>query len=790
VDEGLPVSFHVPPGTEEIKLIALAEPLADASEGPLARLHCVLEATWLDIDDEVLIAQELSVHAGRSSYPRSVRSAAPPPPVLDPRTVRLGVPDARANRLVLTIPEGSEPVRVRGFRSLPDRALDNDGLVGLGRRDAVRLARRIGLHAWAGVHHAEAAALASQRWEAMRPLYGTEAEVHGTITNVVDPTMPAQVRRAAGVTLPAGRAVAWRLKGPIDVLAVGDGPVEALEAEAIARDHGEVPLQIEPVPAPAWAAGTTALRLRTDTTAEVSLTLTHLGDRTLHDLLLVTRGRVSEVLPADAEAAPLDALLPDLVGSESLSLIPTFTFLPVHVLDPGAPHGWVLPGSPARDVVRLSLRPLRDDPAVSADAELSATVHYADGHVDTLDLSAPFVPSPYERLGRTGDAWEPGTWVGDPIRRFVHLGPGAVAVEVHTTGDRIAVTAEAPGVPEGTESATSPTGTTRSRYPRRTRSSWSRLPPLVEDTAGETMLVWANLREELTTPGGPDGDGQTGPMSIASFASGRIADRVWLIPPAPQPELPTVPRLAEATQPPVHGLVYCGYRPAPWSQPFPLDRDAIDRTGGFLASVLWADALGGRYTVDLHGDTWLEGRVRAEVQRRRSARPPAANVGFSAPSGTRLWLRTWLHEGDACPDPHRPRTTRTLRPGASAVVRIERTLRDHLVLVGALGADEANLRARILQDGLDLARTSSEAWTRPLHLLSLEADGRVAQGLDEPWRTATVLRAAGLRMGADLPLGTVPLELTNLGDTSLEVYVLVEGAEVAPNEIAIGRAPR
>jgi hypothetical protein len=39
VDEGLPVSFHVPPGTEEIKLIALAEPLADASEGPLARLH-------------------------------------------------------------------------------------------------------------------------------------------------------------------------------------------------------------------------------------------------------------------------------------------------------------------------------------------------------------------------------------------------------------------------------------------------------------------------------------------------------------------------------------------------------------------------------------------------------------------------------------------------------------------------------------------------------------------------------------------------------------------------------
>lgn len=808
VDHEHPVSFHVPPGTAEIKLIALAEPLL-ISEGPVTRQHYVLEATWRDETDDIL-TQTLSVHAGRSAYPTSVRSAVRTSPVLDPRTIRLPVPDARARRLVFTVPENSEPVRVRTFRNLPDRVFDNDPLIGLGRRDAVRLARRIGRESWSQVDHVEALALASQRWEAMRPLYGTNTPVTSTITNVVDPAMPAQVRRAASVTLPEGRSIAWRVQGPVDAMIVAKGDVEQLALEAVAHDHGPAPLSVEIVDAPPWAAESKAIRVRSDATTIVSLHVHHSGEEELHDMLLITRGPPADVLPPDVEAAPLNSLLPDPTDPTLLAVIPSRLAVGVELLHRSFPQQFMLPASPGSDVVRLTLRGLRNTPEMGEDATVHARITHQDGRIDERVLTVPFTPSTFERAGISGDAVRIQEWVGEPEQRYVHLGPGATMLEL-SADQRILLSAHSPGAPHGSARSLSPTERTRSRYARSVESRWVRLTPINNDPSLPQWQLWGNTREETMAEEEPIGE--TPRMRSATFHGD--ADRTWLIEAAGPNErdlaaaqpLPMVPSLAIHGKPTVdtgqlapaslEGMVYCGFSPSERTQPFPYDRHAIHQTGGFLAAVLWAPRsgsgprLGDPWSLSVDGASWVQGRVRTEVERRRGHRPPTRHITFTGPRGARLWLRTWLEPGESCASPRRPRATRHLRPGQTTRFVVDRTIADHLVFIGGLGEHETPLRVRVVAGHADPSKADNTAWTRRTRTLTLlPGDPRQAIAIDQPWLTRPSLQGAGMRLGADLPLGPTTLEVHHMGTHPVELFVLFETTEAGTPNTTVQRGRR
>ncbi len=771
-----PLELHVPPGTTLVKLIVMAEPDAPAGEGPLARLHYVLDAAWLAEDGAALGSRQISVHAGRSVWPEVVPAARAADPVLDPRTAMIEVPDPSARRLLLSVPAGSEVVRVRAFRDKRELLGHEDlALVGANARDAHRFASRLGLQSWEDVRHEEALALAQHRWQAMRPRFGTRHPVHSVITAVVDPTMPAQVRRAAGISLPPGRSIAWTLKGPVSATLLGVGPVGDLTLEGVVEDAGPVSIVRRAVAAPAWSIGADAVEIEVEAEGELSLYVHNDAGDTVRSLLLLSKGTLSSTLPSWVEAAPANALLPQGRGADALSIIAPFTFLPAWELEADRSVHFGLSVSPARDVVRLSLRVLGESRDADVTATVQAIVHYEGGLTTSQTLEeVPFTASRFERIGPTGDAWEADTWVGERELRYVHLDPGAVALEVRRAGPtRVLIGAEAPGPETGDRVSRSPQEITHLRFASATVDRWT---PLRSDGSDlPTRLLWANPRHEPIPPSVPEDrerrytmlDGGAGAQQagvVVRGPDGTASGHVWLVP------------LDDEEG---RGLVYCGYRPSDQARAFPLGPSALHDMGGVLSAVLWAPRqplrLGEPWTIELDGHTWDSGRLRASVVHRHARHSPVSSVRFDAPPGSRLWLRTTVEGPRDCPEAHRPRRTVRLAPGQRMAVSFQRTEPDHLVVVGGVGEGTTTLRAVVHPRELPAARSSSESWTRRVRELELVAveSGR-ATGLDAPWQVTGVLQSAGLRLGPDLGLGPTTLELHNQGPLDAEIYVLLE----------------
>jgi len=784
--EALPVGFLVPIGTKTVQLITMAEQAERAATAPGAAQLYEVDAVWLDDEGHVVSSQRIELSSG-SSEPPAVIDMPPGASVgvLDPRTTMLSVPSGDVVELSVRVPPNGLPLRTKAFRQdeVPLGSAEL-AMLSLEGKDTRRLARRLGVP-WSEVTPEEARALAAHRWQSMGPRRAAIG-AGSMVTHVPDPPVDAAARRASGLHLSAGRGAGWTLKGPFEVVLLARGDLSDLVVESFVEDVGAVTPQVTRVRAPEWAEHATAVRVAVEAEGEVSLLVRKPGDASLDDLLLVSHS--PRVLLPDVEAVPLSTWRADLTG---FSVAPLFRRLRLWRPDVDLPLSFWLEDSPVADVARLTVRPVLRAKTLPTEGEvvLDVVVRLPSGDEKVHAVRIPWIPAVYERLGDVLGVWQEDAWVGEPISTYLPLPAHAERVEVHVrpapspeadqqdTGlpATSEVRAEAwaslhrPGAPQGTRAYRDETGLTVRRYGADSKTDWVRLEPVGQrrlKASEREAFLWAVPRREARQEAGSETREWT---RIAPVSGG---ERVWL-----------------SQEEALDGVVYCavdagGPVPSPW-------RDAgAERFGGSLQGYLWAPGARRRQGADaeaailLDGVPWKRRTLHTPVTPVYGRAAPSGRMELLAPPGTRLWVRALAQEGLPCPTFVRARTVHRLSPGERATWEITKSMARQWTFIGGVADAPTELAVSVVPSGR--ARQAVPDWTLRSRRLALEPlEDRQAVLAENPWVTSTLLDGTGVLLREDLPAGTVRLDLTNLSDHPVELFVLQEGADDTPETLKV-----
>lgn len=763
---GQSIDLIVPAGTQAVKLVTMAE-----REGPVQRLTetrpYAVDLTWLAADDTVLTTQRLDLVAPLSvAWPLMGGASSVIGDVLVPRATELSVPEGGLH-LRVGVPDGPA-VRLRAFRDEP-APFDAPGLalVGLDGRDALALARQVGVPDWSEVTRTEALALAALRWRGLAARQTREAGREPVVTRLPDPPLPAVVLRAAGRDLPAGRALAYEVTGPFHGTLLWDGPTAGVTLSAITADVGEGVVAREAGDAPAWRVGAKALQVHLPAQGPTTLHVHTQDDLAGVQLLVGAEDWV--VPPPTSEAVPVGTFA-DAPGETRWAVAPSSMSLPRQVLGQGQTLTWHLQDAhPTARRVRVEIRPLASGPT-SGPATLR--VGRGAGAVSTWeDVVLPWVPSAYEQAGPEHGALDP-RWVGEAQVRFVRLDPGHDTLSLSVPpGARhdLLVSAALSGLPQGLHEGWDATRTTTMRFDRLARSTWAALVP----DGGPTWTLYAAPRRELLGDG--LGAGQRSYRSVdATPERGGTPGELWLTP---------VPATSPPTPP--GGAVFCALT-ANQDTPFRYDAAASQALSGTLAGVVHAPhaqtqaALGGTYAIVLEGNVWRRGRLRSPVVRVAGRAPPTTTARLEALRGTRAWLRT---DGSSIPCPEVWRGRRVVRADAAhpARFRITKGAADATVVVGGFSSKGRDLDLLADVPGERASGAVSEAWTSPRRVLHLTAlPDQTGMAADTPWLSAMALDGQGFRLYDDVQ-GTMDLTFTPVGDDTVWLYALIEDVPGVPS---------
>jgi hypothetical protein len=730
VGEVTPVMFAVSPGTPEVRLLVVG---SVDGVGPVDEpVPVAAEVVWLDGDGRVVRS-----HPARwAAVPSQAR-----PGWLDPRSLTLAPPEG-ARALVLRAASGVGQLQVRAWGAAASARDPGVAALRLDAQDAALLPHRLGLNEGA-LTADELAALLRVRWEPLRPLDRRDMPVVGALAALDDDRTVAAVRRAEGLVLAPGRAVAWT--------AVGSGWLEAdgdVELVAVVEGLGAVTPGVEasggrlavamPGPGSLWVrAGAAATRVRW-VVADVDAAL---GQE------VVPEGDGWVVLPPRGESVVQAAV-------EG-----TAWTLP---LPPGVPD----------HVLRLGLR------AVGEAAEVEVRVEHGDRVVRHTLLVEPG-DGDFEEARQDGarGPWAP---VGAAERWWLTVGAGAARVVVRAS-QPVVVDAAAEGPPVGTVSAMDEARRTVWRHRAELVSTWRPLPG-----AGVAWRLRANTRRE---PVGEDAWASA--VHLARTPSGWVET-----PPAPRLEGGEADRAAWRTVRPLlvdgaapaeswmlegagRGAVWC---PVAAGAEVPL-RWRGDAAGGVMAvRVVAAGAPGApaagaawRLLADGHG---VAGGALATAVGAWSGRPaPFDAVALEAIAGAVAWVRS----GDAgCVGALADRAA-TAAAGRPVRWRVVVPPEGARLSLGGVVAGATVARVRVIGDapaeGLAPARTLRE------RTLTLAPTTRGARSVAQPWREAWAAAPAPLRLEADVG-GAAVVEVITDGPAWLW---LVEPGEAEDAPLVTGR---
>lgn len=795
-----PVDFVLPPSTHLIKLVTIAEaPRGPQVDATLDQAYSV-DVSWLDAEGAPIKVDHLDLDSSVTVSNDPDDGGEVALPVLAPRTTRLAVPDEGGDvRTVrVTVPKDGA-VRVRMYRAEPPPLGRPElALLKTNERDAASLAHQIGLASWDEVTLDEALALAEVRWRGLNAVRGTVSKANTTVTLLPNAPLPESIRRATGVAIEPGRAVAWTLKGPIDVTLVGEGDLGGLALDAITEDLGRVDVRSEVATAPAWRLGARALRVRTDFAGETTLHVRNDGLEPVLGALALLDTAARPAVPAGVEAFPVASFLRDQADPNLLSVAPPRAEYHFGRVRPERPIRFALSSAPSAGVVRVALRALSPTAPAAAALHVDLVVTYAD-HEAVFPVHADATWSAYERVRP-----DPGSLdvtvgevrVAEPIERYLPVGAGAIAVEIRTTtawpdsvdpkAVGVLVSAALIGPTRGAVPASDLLGRTTVRYVREGFSRWTPLDASVEGTPGlpePTWLLRANPRRELTGESWGSDDDEGADLTrhytfldpIRSAAG--LAGESWLF-----PRVPGAPN---------DGLVWCGYDAGTDGASLPWSPAATMRLDGTLSAVVWAPGaasrptLGDTWSLEVDGAAWATQRFQSGVAGFTGRHDPASRVSFVAPAGARAWLRGFLRGAD-CPDSRWQRRLVMLQPGASMTWRVHRDGSPQRVLIGGAASNPAQLWVSLTSPAPDHLL---DAWTTRDRVVSLPQLDATAIALESPWMRDTALDSTSITLHDDLA-SEVDVTVSNVGGDPVRVFLGVELLDARERSRAPLRMPQ
>lgn len=722
VPSGGSTAFTLPPDAQEVKLVVLGDPEPGRPD-PARDLAILLDVAFRGADGVVVGEHEVHLRAGPAFGAWGVTSDH-----LAPRTTRVPVPSG-AVQLDVGVPDGHRGVSVRAFhaRSLPLDAPEL-ALLRLDAADVETLARQLGLASWHDVTAAEAEALVRTRWKTLNPVRGPEGSA-ATVVRLPDPVLPADLRGGHGRDLDPGRALAWPVEGPAEIVAIGRGDLEGMAWWAVLEDVGRVELAATPVAPPAWRPGAQA----------VQLSLSTAGTGSLHGHALGGAVEGLQILVDDASwrgsdpAVPLAALgLPDTRAV----LLPAHRRFRRVAVRPGVPAVLTLPPSPVPATVRLGMRAVKDGATPPA---LEVRVRRGD---EVTPLDVPFEPSAYERAGPAGApiAWD--HTVGERVDRFLRDVPGGTTLEVEVGSGIVLLEAAVEGPVQGDAAARDARGITAVRYAPDLRSWWTRLPW----ERGEPWDLEVVQRREPVDPSERE-DRDRRYVVVPPLSPRGDPSAPWFVPWAAEDGVPETPW-------------WCAV-PEGGTAAFTWDGARADRLGGLLHAVLWAPgrrALGAPFSVDLDGRAWWAGRVVSSHTTARRQAPASETVSVEGPRGSMAWLRTDGRGARGCQAAGTLWRALEVPKGTTARWRLTKPTADRLLVVTGLSdgptplavrlvprragddvTDERTVRTRALDVAIDPSR--GEAWSR-----------------DRPGTRLPVLDGGGMMLRSDLS-GPIEVEI-------------------------------
>ncbi len=637
----------------------------------------------------------------------------------------------------------------------------------------------------------------------------------------------------ARLVLEPSRALALSLRGPVTLRVSGPSALSQVQLEVVSQATaglGQAPR--ERPGTPLGLMGETTARL-VDISEEgpFTLTLRHPGDVAESIPLTVSLDAPSvTALFGRPVLVPAERLLPGYDPERATTLVgPELRRFPAERVGRTAPPLVVeTEGFTADDLIALDVRPLLDGPADERTRELVAIGRDASG-AERFRVTAPVrsTPSPFERVEGPRGAPEPApgstdAWVGEPVRLFLRGNPEVRQVELTST-DELAIIARAEGVPRGDDRLYAvDREVVRVRYGD-DASTWRRLRTEPRAQANALFVV-ASVRiepRETETPSAPRRYTMLAPSS-RSAASGEL----WLVPltqaapprdaagtpetderaplplarlTAPRPgtnaleagEAPpgnlTTPaslraRVAEppSTPAPEPALseeptsLYCRFSPSDAPQRFLFAAEALHGERAGLLSTPPA-SLGSAYSLTPARGGATLGRAVQRVTRLTTLRQPSAeSLLFSGPAGATLWLKTFGTRS-ACQAPYEPVVAHALAPGASLTFAVAKTEPEQLVILGGLAPDAASLEV-VIDGGRGVqAPGLYQSATTMRRTLTLLGSPSLGARFGEPdARLLPTLVTQALRLGAELPLGTHRVTVTNRGAS---VVFLRVGAE-------------
>jgi hypothetical protein len=699
VDAAHAVRLAVPPGTPEVRLLVIgaAEPEAPIDEPELAEAAI----TWLDAHDAVLRTEPVRWMAAPSESR---------PGWLDPRSLAVAPPEgARA----MEVRGAAGRMQLRAWGASPEARDPTVASLRIEASDADILRQRLGLRP-GELSSDELRAMLRVRDVPLRALDRVDAPVVGQLARVDGARRSAASRRADGLTLDAGRAVAWNHAAAVVGRLELDGEVELV---AVLEDVGAVApevvdvggaLQVAlPGPGSLWVRATTApvrLRWRLD-----------------------APDPDHEALPAaDDPDGPWIVLPP---RSETV----------VQAAEPTTPWRLALPEGMPAHALRLSLRPL------VGPAELRIVVESDDGEV-AHGLQLDPGPGGFE-LSRPDGARGAWTAAADPERWWLAVPAGATAVRIESDA-AVAVDAAAPGPEVGALDAVDALRRTKWRHHAAVRSTFRSLGGV-----GAPWRVRTNPRRE---PIGGDA------WSVAVRAQPEPGGVRLTLPPARALPVPgpvtvdwrTVPPLTrDGAAPGERFLLPSADGLAAWC---PLDAGAPSDLrwradhGGVLAVRVVAPGApslpdaGAAWSLAADGHAIAGGTLATAVAPWSGRPSPFDQLALSGPVGLRAWVRV----GDTrCPG---GRVERRATPAHAASVRWRVAVGPEgtRVSLGGLTNHAGHAQIRVHGEAAPAALWQSRT---PRELdVALTPTPRAGLLADQPWRTADQIEPVTLRLGADV----------------------------------------
>jgi hypothetical protein len=362
-----------------------------------------------------------------------------------------------------------------------------------------------------------------------------------------------------------------------------------------------------------------------------------------------------------------------------------------------------------------------------------------------------------------GEPLDPARVVGDPVERYLALGPGDTSLEVHPIdGTTVLVSAALSGPELGRREAWDRLRRTRVRYARDVRTPWATLavPPVAP------WVVSAQRRRELLSP---DEGGDPG------------TERPWRLvePVALRDGLPGEPWLFPVDEAATHaGLAWCRLLPGR-DERFRWSEAAAAELGGELAAVVWAPGverdprLGGSVELLLDDRAWTRAGLVAPVLRHVARHVPADRARLEGPPGAVAWLRTLDRAGLPCDEPWQAKRTIPVGPSAVARFVVDKDRPSQLLLLGGTAPGPVDLVVEIgaAVPGDDVVLTD---WTLRERLFHVEPLPERAIALDTPWRSDPVLDPFALRLQPDVA-GRVEVRVRAVGTSTARVFALLEG---------------